>query len=256
MPDTSIYKTDLAYIHHVGFGGFATKSAPGLLRILKQAGLRTGLLIDLGCGSGIWAHAATQAGFDVIGVDNSPAMLRLARPIAPAARFRCSSMLDFPLPPCDAVTSLGEILNYALASDSLSSQMTSVCKLRSFLRRAYKALRPGGMLIFDMMIADGAPMNYRTWQAGDDWAVMVEVSEPSPRQTLLRRNTSFRRTGQNYRRRDERHWLCLIPQKRMRQALRAVGFSFSVKSSYGDFRLPPRRRAFVARKPLRGGGKA
>jgi hypothetical protein len=109
------------------------------------------------------------------------------------------------------------------------------------------------MLIFDMMIAEGERMGYRTWKAGKDWAVMVEVSEPRPHQILLRRNTSFRRTGQSYRRRDESHWLCLNPQKRIEQALGEVGFAFSVKHSYGNFRLAPRRLAFVARKPLSAG---
>ena len=53
---TESYKTDLAYIHDVGFGNYATNSAPGLLEILRQAGVSTGLVVDLGCGSGLWAR--------------------------------------------------------------------------------------------------------------------------------------------------------------------------------------------------------
>jgi len=62
------YQEDLAYIHDVGFGAFSSESAPGLLEILHQKGINKGLVVDLGCGSGIWAKALTQAGYDVLGV--------------------------------------------------------------------------------------------------------------------------------------------------------------------------------------------
>jgi len=38
---TEAYKVDLAYIHDVGFGDFATNSAPGLVDILRQAVITT-----------------------------------------------------------------------------------------------------------------------------------------------------------------------------------------------------------------------
>jgi hypothetical protein len=50
------YREDLAYIHDVGFGDFALGSAPGILRILARNGIREGLVVDLGCGSGLWAR--------------------------------------------------------------------------------------------------------------------------------------------------------------------------------------------------------
>ena len=47
------YQEDLAYIHDVGFGGFALQSAPGLLDLLRRYGLTQGLSLDnaarLGC---------------------------------------------------------------------------------------------------------------------------------------------------------------------------------------------------------------
>ena len=39
------YEEDLAYVHDVGYGNFALGS--------KKA--RQGLVVDLGCGSGLWA---------------------------------------------------------------------------------------------------------------------------------------------------------------------------------------------------------
>ncbi|HYV03249.1 MAG TPA: class I SAM-dependent methyltransferase, partial [Blastocatellia bacterium] len=75
MNSIKAYKADLAYIHDVGFGDFAKNSAPGLLEILRQNGIETGLVVDLGCGSGIWARELSKIGYSVFGVDISPAMI-------------------------------------------------------------------------------------------------------------------------------------------------------------------------------------
>lgn len=56
------YKEDLAFIHDAGFGEFARRSAPGLLDLLKLNGVESGLVIDLGCRSGIWAEILTMSG--------------------------------------------------------------------------------------------------------------------------------------------------------------------------------------------------
>ena len=56
MKQPGPYDTDLAYVHDQGFGGFARASAPGLLTLLHDAGIRDGRIVDLGCGSGVWAR--------------------------------------------------------------------------------------------------------------------------------------------------------------------------------------------------------
>jgi SAM-dependent methyltransferase len=106
------YRDDLAYIHDVGHGNFARGAAPGLLHFLHDRGITAGLVIDLGCGTGIWARELVRAGFAVLGIDISPSMIALARKRVPAAKFRIGSFLEAPLPECVAVTSLGECFNY------------------------------------------------------------------------------------------------------------------------------------------------
>jgi SAM-dependent methyltransferase len=86
----------------------AKKAAPGLLRILRRSGINGGLVIDLGCGSGRWARELNRHGYAALGVDQSPAFIRLARTVAPQSRFVCMSLLRVKLPACDAVTSIGE----------------------------------------------------------------------------------------------------------------------------------------------------
>jgi hypothetical protein len=91
----SAYGRDLAYAHDAGFGHFARGAAPELLRRLRDAGLDGGLVVDLGCGSGIWARALLDAGFEVLGVDVSAAPSTRA-PGARASPRSCAAST----PPC------------------------------------------------------------------------------------------------------------------------------------------------------------
>ncbi|MCG8607729.1 methyltransferase domain-containing protein, partial [bacterium] len=88
--ESEAYRESLAYIHDVGFGSFARSSAPWLWNLLRQYQITSGLVIDLGCGSGIWAAELLKAGYDVLGVDISPAMIALAKKRAPEASFKCT----------------------------------------------------------------------------------------------------------------------------------------------------------------------
>lgn len=86
------YRDDLAYIHDVGFGNLARHAAPVLLDGLRQRGVDRGLVIDLGCGSGILAQALVAAGYDILGIDISAAMIALAQQRVPNGQFRRSDL--------------------------------------------------------------------------------------------------------------------------------------------------------------------
>jgi len=186
----ALYARDLAEIHDAGYGGFAQTAAPGLLRRLERAGIRSGLVVDLGCGSGIWARALTDAGYDVLGVDESAEMLRIARRKAPRARFEQASVLDYRPPPCQAITALGEVLCYA----------GSLAPLR----------RTGGarLLLFDVATPARAGTAGRSFAAGDGWVLCNEVSAEGD--ALTRRIITFTRAGRAWRRADEEHVLRLF----------------------------------------------
>jgi SAM-dependent methyltransferase len=239
------YQQDLAYIHDRGFTGFIRRAAPGLLSLLRRNGVRGGLVVDAGCGSGVWARALTGAGYRVLGMDISPAMIRLARRQAPEAAFRVGSLVSAALPPCDAITSIGECVNYAFER---GSGRPGLCR---FLRRSFKALRPGGVLIFDIVepgvVNGGQPK--RKFVEGPDWAILLEVREDARRHRLTRRITSFRQAGKLYRRSREIHRLHLYPRAEVLADLTAAGFEARMLAGYGRFRFPPSHAAFVARKP-------
>jgi SAM-dependent methyltransferase len=201
-------------------------------------------VVDAGCGSGVWARDLTAAGYEVLGIDISPAMIRLARRHAPAAQFRVGSLLSASLPSCDAVTSIGECVNYAF--DRRSGRPA----LARFFRRVFETLRPGGVLIFDVVepgLAPGAPQ--RKFVEGPDWAILLEVREDARRRLLTRRITSFRKIGNVYRRSQEIHRLHLYPRADLLAELTRAGFEARVLEGYGRFRFTPAHAAFVARKP-------
>jgi len=106
------YREDLAFVHDSGFTGLAEAAAVALLDELGRDGVTRGLVVDLGCGSGVLAQRVAAAGFDVLGIDLSPAQLALARRRVPAGVFRVGSLLFAELPPCVAVAAVGEGFNY------------------------------------------------------------------------------------------------------------------------------------------------
>jgi SAM-dependent methyltransferase len=238
------YGADLAYIHDAGYTGFVTGAAPGLLALLRRHGIAGGLVVDLGCGSGVWARILTDAGYDVLGVDYSAAMIALARKRAPRATFRHESYLKAELPRCDAVTSIGECLNYLFVRNSKAA-------LAGLFRRVSDALRPGGVFVFDILepgqLPDGA--SRKRHRIGDDWAVMVEIEEDPALRVLTRRITSFCRVGRLYRRDEEVHRQRLYPARELADALARVGFRVRVLRGYGDFRPGRAHAVLLARKP-------
>jgi SAM-dependent methyltransferase len=209
----AFYNRDLAAIHDAGFAGFARTAAPGLLRRLRRAGIRDGLVVDLGCGSGIWARLLTDAGYDVLGVDVSEAMLRIARRQAPRARFERASVLDFTPPPCRAITALGEILCYAGSLEPL--------------RRAGTA----ELLLFDVATPARGRTAGRSFFEGDGWLLCNAVTADA--QTLTRRITTFTRAARTWRRDDEEHVLRLYEPAEVLAELERAGYAGRRLRSYG-----------------------
>lgn len=235
------YKKDLAFIHDAGFSKWALESAPGILAILKQNAIREGLVVDLGCGSGLWAHALSKAGYDVFGIDISEAMIAIARKKVPEARFQVGSLFDAGIPSCTAVTSISECLNYRFDSNAKT--------LIRLFRRVYDALAPGGVFVFDIAEPGQVPAgtSVKGFTEGDGWTVLFEKEED--RGVLTRRITTFRKSGKHHRRSDEVHRQRLYKSADVARELRGAGFRVQTLRGYGQYRLPPAHAGFIARKP-------
>ena len=240
------YKEDLAYIHDVGYGDYSLESAPGILAILAENNIRDGLVVDLGCGSGLSALELTKAHFQVLGVDISEALIAIARTRVPTAEFRVESLFKTHIPACKAVISIGECLNY------LFDDVNHAQRLIQLFERIYNALTVGGVFIFD--IAEPGQViagnRVRSFNEGKDWIVLVEKEEDREKFVLSRRIVTLRKVGEYYRRDDELHELQLYEASNITEKLRQTGFTIESMTHYGDYPLPQAHVAFVAHKPM------
>jgi SAM-dependent methyltransferase len=242
---TDAYRDDLAHIHDAGFGRFAQAAAPVLLEALKSGGITQGLVIDLGCGSGILSHAIYQAGYEILGVDISEAMIALARQRVPRGEFRVESLLKAKLPPSVAIAAVGEVVNYLFDAEILGSG------LQKLLRRIHDSVQSGGVFLCDVAepgrVHGTGPV--QTFVEGNDWAVLISTVEDRKRKFLARTITSFRQVGELYRRDQEVHCQRLLPRSELAAQLRSIGFEVRVLRGYGKLRFGKGHVGLLARKP-------
>jgi SAM-dependent methyltransferase len=203
-------------------------------------------VIDLGCGSGILSQEVAAAGYDVLGIDVSEAMIAMARERVPQGRFRVESLLQAELPPCVAVAAVGEAFNYLFDPGNTGRALAKL------FRRIHGALEPGGLLLFDVAEPGRVPGGFqRKHVEGENWAVLVTLEEDRGRRLLTRRITTFRQVGDLYRRDEEIHRQRLLPRSEVAKQLRRLGFRVRTLAGYGSQRFPRGQAGFVARKPKR-----
>jgi SAM-dependent methyltransferase len=238
------YREDLAYIHDAGFGQMAEAAGPVLIDALRRSGHESGLVVDLGCGSGILSRALVDADYEVRGIDISPAMVSIARERVPGARFEVGSILSAGWDECVGVAAVGECLNY------LFDPGHTMPAIDGLLRRIHEALVPGGILLLDVAepgrVPGGGPR--RSFMEGADWAVLAESAEDADDHIRTRRITTFRRVGELFRRDRETHRQRLIPRGEVKESLRAIGFRVRILGGYGSLRFPTGLVGFLARK--------
>ncbi len=234
---------DLVYIHDDGFHSYAMDAAPALLTILREHGIHKGLVVDLGSGTGRWVQELTKAGYECQGIDQSLAMVEHAKAVAPKVLFRVASIFDTPLPSCNAVTSMGECLNYRFGG-----ARSSKTALLGLFRRVHEALQPGGVFVFDIATPARAPKGKPVVQRrdGHDWAI-VSVTSKIPG-GLRRSMVFFRRYGEMYHRGTETHDLSLYPVADILTMLRRCGFKARRLPAKGYFQEVPGMAWFLAEK--------
>ena len=236
------YRRDLAFVHHLGFGFHADLVAPGVVKLLEPVRARNGLVVELGCGSGLLTRHLLDAGHRVIATDASPDMLALARQTAPEAeRIEELVLPDDDIPACDAIVSVGHPFNYLPDEESIE---------RAFVAAA-EALRPGGVLAVDICdlewgVARTDAPNYG--RVGEDWAIVTEFSMPAPDRFVRQMAVFVRNDDGSWRRDDERHDNVLVDTSRLPALLADHDVDATVAPSFGDEALPVGLRAVVGTK--------
>ena len=242
VEDAPFYGPEQAAIHHADFGFVAREAAGLLIPLLREAGHATGTVVDLGSGSGIFARIVSEAGYEVLGFDISPAMVELSRREAPGATFVCGSLMDAAIPRAVAVTALGEALNYA------TDPRAGLAEVELLARRVRDALEPGGVFLFDVSTPgrEGPNRSRRQWHDRPNWTLYMETKESEDGTTLDRFITIFSKTNDlAYHRTDEHHVLRLYDPQAIDELLRRSGFDVEVRDGY-DAALPscPAGRCF------------
>lgn len=242
------YGSDLAFIHDEGFSSVGTQAAAKTLELLEEDSLADGLIVELGCGSGATATVLAQAGYNVLGIDGSKAMIDLARQKVPGARFKTASLWEVDLPAARAVLAIGESICYVGENDL--ERPGAGPSLDDLFARVATALSPGGFFLFDILEPGQVKRDAveRRWREERDWAVLLEISEQINPSVLHRRIISYRRVGKTYRRREIVHHQRLWDAKDVVRRLKGAGLSTTIFSGYGNTPLQGKRKVLLARK--------
>jgi SAM-dependent methyltransferase len=242
--ETPYYRQDLALVHHLGFGFHADRCAPGIIDLLRPVRERDGLVVELGCGSGLLTRHLTDAGHRVLATDASPAMLELARETAPDAEdVRQLVLPDDPVPPADAIVSVGHALNYLPDEAAIDRALVAIAG----------ALRPGGVLAIDLCDLEWGAARQEApghGRAGEDWAIVTDFSVPAANRFVREMAIFLRNADGSWRRDDERHENVLIETALVPELLAVEGVEARVARSFGAEQLPTGLYAIIGRRPL------
>lgn len=237
------YREDLARVHHLGFASHAESCAPGILRLLEPVLERGGLVVELGCGSGILTRHLIDAGHRVVATDASPAMLDLARSNVPDAHaIELLTLPDDPIPQADAVVSVGHVLSYLPDEGSIERALVA----------AARALAPGGVIALDISDLEFARNRVDATPVGwvaEDWALVTRFSVPGPDRFVREMAVFTLNDDGSWRRDDERHVNTLIDTRRIPDLLGQEGVGVEVRRSFGEEELPIGLYAVVGVRP-------
>jgi SAM-dependent methyltransferase len=132
--------------------GYAPGTQPDFYRELaRELSART--VVDIGCGTGLVTAHLVLAGFDVVGLDPSEPVLRVARrrPEARGARWIHGGVTALDVHDADLAVMAGHVAQFFPTDDAWHRALTGV--------RA--ALRPGGRLAFETR--NPAARAWETW---------------------------------------------------------------------------------------------
>ncbi|MFG2291948.1 class I SAM-dependent methyltransferase [Streptomyces sp. NPDC048603] len=178
MADESFRDPRLAAIHD------ALDPDRGDLDVYAGLAAETGArrVLDIGCGTGVFALLLAERGIEVTGVDPARASVDVARakPGGERVRWICADATALPPMHVDLVTMTANV----------AQAITGPQAWLGTLRGAYGALRPGGLLVFETR--DPAARAWERWHRGatyrvtavpgvgsvESWAEVTEVDGP------------------------------------------------------------------------------
>jgi SAM-dependent methyltransferase len=163
--------------------------------LVKARSPRAKTIVDLGCGTGFRSLEFARLGFEVLGVDQSEAMLDAARRHLAAATDLSSAAVEFRSGDVttfraqsgrDAVVSLFHVFSYLVTDEALYQA----------LECSFDNLNPGGVLLIDYwhgpgVIKDPPVTRKKQCESGSLKLEKTTVPEHSPAEHLVRLDVSL-----------------------------------------------------------------
>lgn len=248
----AVYRAFAEVYGRGGYPAFSARVARLLPKVLRRFRARPRTVLDLACGEGTFGVAMAKRGYEVVGADLSPDMIRLARrrarDVGVPVRFRERDMRDLRFrAEFDLVTCWYDSLNYLLTPQDLRRTFAGVSR----------SLKEGGLFIFDMNTEFALSVLWQRnpWNVQQDRPETFEVHRPSwdaNRRIASLRVTAFVRRGPRWARVDEVHRERAYSLPDIRECLRRAGLrELACWGSIGQM-TPPRRGTrrywFVARR--------
>ena len=192
--------------------------------ILTEYGIGSGLVLDLGCGTGSLTECLARAGYDMIGVDSSEDMLEIAMDKRGRSGldilYLLQDMREFELyGTVRAVVSICDSMNYIL----------DYADLGQVFRLVNNYLDPGGIFIFDLNTEYKyeALMGSRTFAEDREDGSFIWYNEYSPEDHINEYDlTLFVREGKLFRRFQETHYQRAYSPAEVRRAAAEAGMEF------------------------------
>ena len=230
-----VYDTFMDNIPYEEWCGYLT----GLLR---DFGVPSGILLELGCGTGSMTELLAEQGYDMIGIDNSEEMLELAAEKRAASGhdilYLCQDMREFELyGTAAAAVSVCDSMNYILEKEELKQVFSLVNNY----------LDPGGIFLFDLnteLLGDSTIAEDREecsfiWENQYDEEEKINIYDLA---VFVRREDGL------FEKYQETHYQRAYSLDEVKEALREAGMEFV--AAYDAFtKEPPREdseRIYVA----------
>ncbi|MFI9787951.1 class I SAM-dependent methyltransferase [Kitasatospora sp. NPDC051984] len=202
-------------------------------------------VLDLGCGTGVFALLLAERGIEVTGVDPAAASVEVARakPGGDGVRWICGDATTLPLLRVDLVTMTANV----------AQAITDPADWLATLRGAHAALRPGGHLVFETR--DPSRRAWEGWtreathqlddlpEVGqvESWIDLLDVNRPL---VTFRSHYVFASDGRHL---TSDSTLRFRERAEVTADLQAAGFDLSEVRDAPD--RPGREFVFLARRP-------
>ena len=192
------------------------------MEILRREGITPRTVVDLACGTGSVTEILARKGYRVTGVDMSEEMLT-------EAAMKTMDMEQPPMYSCQLLQNLRLPRGVDMAVCALDSldYILDPADCKEAIRRAYKALNPGGIFIFDVNTPEKLQaMDDQVFLDEDDDVYCVWRGEFDKETNICSYGMDlFQREGNMWRRSFEEHREYAYSQEQLTGFLKDAGFT-------------------------------